>query len=452
MRPQDPQRAGRFAPGCPGEEQGKRLGVPSLRKGEQAQRTGRQPLSLIPLFLLLILSGCGREEVQPQAGGATAPLAPVEKVQLLLKPEERWVPTGIVIARGFRYRITGQDALGAAPLGSPYADFNAPISTYGPDGLIGKVGEKGIPFPIPSFYELDGSSLSEGKMLFVGRNIPPQGLTIPATPPGVTYEIITAPYTPLTYTVEVGVFPSNSPALLAPIDRFFDRNPNPVFEWDQLNNAAQYLLEISDFSDFRRIIFNLNVNTTSANTGLIGISFPNPNTVAQGPNLSEGVYYWRVKAQINRGRLFSPDLVWSDYSVPFILGVETESPLPPPILLNPTVAELRVAANTVLPVEFLARPDASGIFWRFLAYGGTCGEAVTADDPGRLRFLTPWQVFEKQFQRNRINEPPLLYGFFLTPLLTQGQWLIRIATRDGVDDREARLGVLDLKISAGCSS
>lgn len=405
--------------------------------------------ALFPFLFLLI--NCGRENLSP-ANSATLSTPVKESVVITVPPDQRWVPTGIVLTRGFRIRIEGRDTLGSPPLGSPYADFEAPISTYGPDGLIGRVGETGIPFPAAPGYELDASSLNEGRMLYVGRNIPPQGITTPTTPPGVTYEVITLPYDPLPYTVRITVKPSNSPALLAPIDRFFDSNPNPVFEWDQLNNAAQYLLEISDFPDFRRIIFNLNVNTTSANTGLLGISFPNPNTVAQGPNLQEGVYYWRVKAQVNQGRLFSPDLIWSDYSVPFQLGVETESPLPPPLLLNPSTSSLRIAADQVLPVEFLARPDASGIYWRFQAYYGTCGETITADDPGRLRYITPWQVFQKQFQRNRINEPPLLYAFFLTPFLTQGNWVIRIATRDGIDDRETRLGVLDLRIRAGCSS
>jgi len=406
-----------------------------------------------PLLILgpFILMGCGREPASPSQGeGGSSP--PPEEVVLTLTPDQRWVPTGVILTRGYRVAIEGVDDTGAPPLGSPYADFQAPVSTFGPDGLIGRVGETGFPFPIGGRYELDGSSLNEGKMLYVGRNLPPQGLSSLTTPSNVTYEVITPfSYTPRTYTVRVRTFPSNSPALLAPIDRFYDRNPNPVFEWDQLNNAAQYLLEISDFPDFRRIIFNLNVNTTSANTGLLGISFPNPNTVAQGPNLSEGVYYWRVKAQINTGRLFSPDLVWSDYSVPFQLGVETESPLPPPILLNPQTPELSLPPNAVIPVEFLAKPDASGIFYRFQAFYGTCGESISADDPGRLRFLTPWQVFQKQYQRNRINEPPLLYGFFMTPVLREGNWVIRIATRDGVDEGEARLGTLDLKIRAGCS-
>jgi len=322
--------------------------------------------------------------------------------------------------------------------------------------LIGRVGEKGFPFPIPGIYELATSSLNRGMLLYVGRNLPPpSGITVPNLDPVTTGSARKwiPPYTPERYRVRIFGRETNAPALLTPIDNFYTNQANPIFGWDQLNNASQYLLEISDFSDFRRIIFTVNVNTTSVNTSLLGVSFPFPTTgsTPSGPSLTEGLYYWRVMAQINVGRLLSPELIWTEHSVPFRIGVETGQTLPSPIPLNVTT-EVSVKEDQVIAIEFLQKPDASGLFWRYLTYHGSCGEAITSTNPSLLVEYSPWMVFQQEFQRNRIVEPPLSYGYLATPILSRGEWLVRIETRDGEDITLSRMGVLEIRIHAGCGS
>lgn len=418
---------------------------------------------LLSLLLILFLAACGRQEGTGgnqdgdpfgQAGDYADPLVLFE-TDIDVPIEAVWVNTGLRLRGNQRIAIAGQTASGFKPVGHPVPNKRAPVPIFGDDGLIGRIGEDGFPFPIPDIYEVQGSSLSEGEYLFVGRNVAPPQPFVGGTQEAdaaatdtASGAIVNIPYTPESYIVRLTVRQTDAPAVLTPIDGFYGNNSNPIFDWDEIDNASQYNLDMSDFPDFRRVIFSINVATTSINTATFQIDPTNPGAPVN-PNLAEGLYYWRVRAQVNDGRLLNPNLTWTDRSVIFRIGVETADPLPPPELLTPS-GLVAVDTNTVIPFEVLAIPDASGLEWRYRFFSAGCGDVIDPSDNQVANLASPWMVFQQTYTSNRIDLPERLYASFSSPILSQGSWLLRVDTRDGADQAGVRLGALDYEFHVSC--
>lgn len=404
------------------------------------------------LFAVLLAAvGCGREESTEAEDVAARTL--LEDFVVDVPTDARWIGTGVKLAPGRVIELIPASSTGAFAGGSPLPDDRAPLPLYGADGLIARIGDTGFPLAVPTERRLQGSTVDQDSELFLGRNTAPPkpvlGTTSPTDDTAATGAQVVITYEPEDYAVRVRVWSTDAPALLTPIDGFYDDNPNPVFDWDELDNASQYNLEISDFPDFRRILFSLNVNTTSVNTAAIGIDPSNPTQVGTGPNLQEGVYYWRVRAQVNRGRLLSPVLEWTERSAIFRLGVETLQPSPAPTLLTPDgIASPN--PGTILPFEILTGEDASGLLYSYRFWQAPCGEVPTADPTIAPRLASPWLVFQQHYQTNRIDEPRKLYAAFTSPQLEEGVWLLQVQTRDGSDLDATRLGTLEYEFTAGC--
>ncbi len=409
----------------------------------------------------LVLGGCAREEgsgTETTTGqGPTPETLTLDERTVRVPVDTIWMNSGIVLRMGERIELTARTDTGNPTAGSPIADDSAPLPTYGSDGLIGRIGENGFPFAINGEFDLQGSSLTAGEPLFLGRNTaPPQPFLseITTDAPGaataqtLAAEEIVIDYDPEPYEVDVRIRISDAPALLTPIDTFFESDGNPIFDWDEIDNASQYNLDISSFPDFRSVIFSINVGTTSINTATLTVDPTNP-TAPVTPNLSEGLYYWRVRAQVNAGRILNPNLTWTERSIPFRLGVETEAQLPAPRLLTPD-GPVVVNIGSVVPFEVLATPDASGLQWRYRFFDGSCGEVIDPSGSAIARLGSPWMVFQQTFQSNRIEEPQKMYGAFVSPVLEEGEWLLRVETRDGLDNSGDRIGVLDYEFTAGC--
>lgn len=417
---------------------------------------------LLAALFTLPLNTCGREQSSsPDRGdslndnGTLVDPLLLSEIKIDVPTTATWVNTGIRLKKNERIVISGKTASGNAPVGNPQANKRAPMPMYGEDGLIGRVGEIGYPFVIPGSYEVQGSSLNENEFLYLGRNLaPPQPFVGNTTSSNegtdiAAGQVVKIPYTPENYTVTLQVRMTDAPAILTPVDGFFGDNPNPIFDWDEIDNASQYNLDMSDFPDFRRVIFSINVATTSINTATFQFD-PNNPTGGVNPNLTEGLYYWRVRAQVNDGRLLNPNLTWTDRSVIFRLGVETQAQLPPPELLTPA-GQVAVAANTVIPFEVLAVPDASGLEWRYRFFAVACGDVADPSNSEIAKVASPWMVFQKTYRSNRIDLPERLYAAFTSPILTQGSWLLRIETRDALDPAAVRAGKLDYEFDVGCT-
>lgn len=396
----------------------------------------------------LVFTACGRErDTTTDDLSVTGGLGQT----LAIPAATEWVATGISMEPGLRAEVqVSQDQM---PLGDIKVDNLATIPTFGLHGVIGKIGIEGLPFVIGERYEVQGSSLTQGEQLYVGRNLAPTDpfadqLTAPADDTATT-ELIQPAYTAHEYIVQVRTYASNSPALLTPVDGFYDATPNPVFDWDDQNNAAQYSLDISRFKDFRSILFNVNIASTSLNSALLGLDPTDPLGGTTSPNLTEGVYYWRVRGQINTGRTLSPNLEWTDRSVAHRLGVELEQAVPAPTVLTPS-GPVALDDGQFLTMEFLAQPDASGLVWRYGMHTAACGTTINPDTESPVR-QSVWFAFQSDYRGNDIGQVPPLYGFFRTASLTQGEWLVRIETRDGKDRNALRTGIADYRFSVGCN-
>lgn len=403
----------------------------------------------IALAVAMLAGACGRDE-NPTATDAEN-RDPIRTETFEVSVDARWINTGIPLTPGHLIVIEATTRRGGLAAGSPVPDPRGPLPLYGRDGLIGRISSTGFPFPLARERRLQGSTLHQESTLYLGRNTaPPAAFEGGASTEPTDAAMVELPYTPEDYVVTIRVYATDAPAPLTPIDGFYDSSPNPVFDWDELDNASQYNLEISDFPDFRRVLFSVNVNTTSLNTAVIGIDPSNPTVIDGGPNLQEGVYWWRVRAQINKGRLLSPVLVWTDRSVAYRIGIETLAQLPAPRLLTPE-GNVNVPTGSVVPFEVLAPDDASGVRYRYSFYTAPCGEIINPDGGGAAELRSPWLVFQQGYQSNRIDEPRRLYAAFPSPRLGEGTWLLRVETRDGADTGATRTGVLDYEFAAGCS-
>ena len=356
----------------------------------------------------------------------------------VLPAETAWFNTGLRSVPGNVFQITaGEEARGEILTGE---DDPLPMSGHG--SLIGRVGKKGRPFPVGMDYRVSGSSLVVDEELFLGWN--DRDFTPPADPESARKDL----------EVKVRVEATDGTPLLAPADGIWAANTQPNFNWDEVNDAAQYKLEVSQFPDFRMLEISNTSTVTSFNLVSVGVSttqLPGTSTQDTQVTLPEGVHYWRVRVQLNTGRTLAPSYGWTDWSLTFRYGVELGLTAPTaPTILEPKVGDILLEGETVL-FEFTAPPDPSGLVWRYRRVLAACGEtpSINSDDPESGE-PSPWQVFPGTLDVPDPTQSPQYYGYFTTPVLDRGEWLFRVETRDGADSDASRAAATDLQASVGC--
>ena len=408
----------------------------------------RNVVRAIGIASCLAILSCGRDRELEEEPIVGSPIGQAVTVEIPVSAQ--WVPTGIEMGLGVRAEITVP--ADQRPLGDVKVSNRASLPTYGLHGVIGRIGESGVPFVIGTRYVVQGSSLTAGEQLFLGRNLAPEDpfadLVTAAEEGTDTTEIIRPSYEPSDYVANVQTYATNSPTLLTPIDGFYSNSPNPVFDWDDQNNSAQYSLDISRYRDFRNILFNTTVGTTSLNSAILGIDPTNPVNTGNTPNLTEGLYYWRVRGQINTGRTLQPNLEWTERSVVYRLGVELEQSLPAPVVITPS-GSVDLSSGQFLTLEFLAQPDASGLVWRYALYSDSCQATINPDESIAAK-RSVWQAFQSEYESNDVSQVPSLYGVLRTGSLSEGAWLVRVETRDGKDRDESRVGGVNYRFTVGC--
>ncbi len=380
-------------------------------------------LSLLSLFLNCNNVSSNGEGTQP-----------VVK-ELLLSSSLVWVNSGVTVEAGKRIKISaGREALGLPEV------FNTdPVPLFGHGGLIGKIGNGGFPFAIGTYKEIQGNSHNHGEVLYIGRN---------DSTDVSSYDI---QYTPVDFSVRIEIIDTDAPGLISPRDNAWSQNTLPTFDWDDVDDAILYTVELSNFPDFRLIEQSLTTTTSYAQTAT-QVTLPVPGQEQQQPPtfqpLPEGLYYWRVRAQFNAGRSLSPDFDWTDWSVIYVYGVELGTPPSAPVLLRPS-GTVEVSEGSSLFVEFIESPDPSGVVWRYWLKSTECGGTpqidTTQDKPA-----VGWRIFSGNYELYDPNRPPQLYSAFDTGPLQKGNWLLRIEVRDGSDPDGANSSSTDLNINVGC--
>ena len=415
---------------------------------------------LIVFFLILAFSTCARDTDKEENDINKDSNNAIEAVyQVTVPGNMTWVRTDIIMDPGVRVKITASDPNLA--LGDPIGRRFDPVKMFGHGGLIAKIGENGVPFPVGASKEIQGSSLTTGKYLYLGRNI-----TL-AMPSGATESVMDV-YTPATDVTEVEpvatiksflqpldvvleVKHTDAPSPLAPVDNFWLEDQSPTFDWDDVDNAVQYIFEVSEFPDFRSVFLSINSINSSVNTATLNNTqqiIPNPNNEEQAVFV-EGVYYWRVRAQLNVGRTLAPEFKWSERSVVWKFGIEQKLAIDPPEILNPKPDEEFAEGSNVL-IDFLAPPDGSGLLWRIKFFHAECGKVINTDEVPPEKVLL-WRVFQTTIDSDVINQPPRNYGYYLASSLDRGEWVFMIQLRDGADSKGERISSSTVHITVGCN-
>jgi hypothetical protein len=377
---------------------------------------------ILIILLFLVLTGCGKD------GDENKNVGPVE-YNFILTENTSWLNTGIKLQRGKVVTISTNEE---RAIGSPVVDPDDPIPFFGHRGLIGKIGEKGLPFIIGMRYTFLTNTLMEGENLFIGWN----DKDFEEREEGFPSEI----------SVTVKIEDTDAPPLISPIDGIWVNTATPVFEWEDLDNAVQYVLEVSLFPDFRIIETSVSVTTSYVNLTVPSVQAPTPSPQPQ-VQLQEGTHYWRVRAQVNVGRSLSPILQWTKWSPPYRLGVELGASPSAPTFLSP-VTPTGISEGEKVFFEFKTNMDPSYTFWRWRAVTTACGETpqIDPDDPTSGN-PTPWMVLQTVLSSNNPTEPPYYYGYFTSPELTRGEWLIRVELKD----MNGSTSYSDMNLSIGCA-
>ncbi|MCX5859640.1 MAG: hypothetical protein NT056_07055, partial [Proteobacteria bacterium] len=121
-----------------------------------------------------------------------------------------------------------------------------------------------------------------------------------------------------------------------------------------------------------------------------------------------------------------------------------------PTILKPEAGDVLLEGETAI-FEFTSPPDPSGLVWRYRNTKSACGEtpSINSDDPASGE-PTPWQAYQGTLDVPDPTKSPQYYAYFATPVLTRGEWLFRVETRDGADAAASRVASTDLSASVGC--
>lgn len=384
--------------------------------------------SILFIFIIFILS-CNNVKNQDDTN------QPVVN-EILVPSSLAWVHSGIKVEIGKRIRVfAGKEALGLPEV------FNTdPVPLFGHGGLIGRIGTDGYPFAIGEYREIQGNSHNHGEILYLGRND-----TTDVSSYGIQY-------TPVDFYVKVEIVDTDAPGLISPRDNAWSSNTLPTFDWDDVDDAIVYTVELSNFPDFRLIEQSLTTTTSYAQTATqVTVPIPGQEQTQQPPTfqpLPEGLHYWRVRAQFNAGRSLSPDFDWTDWSVVYTYGVESGTAPSAPVVIRP-MGQAKISSDTSLFVEFIESPDPSGVVWRYWLKQAGCNETPQIDT-AQDKPVVGWRVFSGTYEVYDPNTPPQLYSAFDTGPLAKGNWLLRIEVRDGSDPDGTNSSSTDLNINAGC--
>jgi hypothetical protein len=403
--------------------------------------------TLLVLGVLFSQPGCRRDAEELGDTSSSFP----ESGTFTLSAEVSWANTGIELAPGQRIKITPKSASREESLGFVEADFSAPVPTAGSLGLIAKFGEKGLPVAVGEGIELQAPSDRWGEYLFLGRN---GKLTDYATSDTAESARVLQPI-----EVVLEVSKTSAPAPMAPVNGFFTANASPTFDWDDVENALKYVFELSRFPDFRDQVIALELSTGSSVSLANFRTDPNsgqptiPGQEDPAATLTEGIYFWRVRSQVNLGRTIAPVLDWTDHSPVSWFGIETRRELPEPRVLSP-VNDARFQAGQTVLLEITQTPDASGLFWRYKGYAGDCGTTLDTLS-GQELGTSPWFVFRNEYQSNFLGEIPQRYEVAELKGLESRKYLYEIEVVDGADGSAismARAGRSQVSFSIGCQN
>lgn len=383
---------------------------------------------LICVFALTL--ACNNADTPPST------TEPIVK-ELLFPASLSWLNSGVVVEEKKRIKISA----GIEASGIPEVFNTDPVPLFGHGGLVGKIGKDGYPFPIGVEKEIQGNSHNHGEVLYLGRND-----TTDVAPFGVQY-------TPLDFAVHFEIVDTDAPGLISPRESSWSSNALPTFDWDDVDGAIQYTIELSTFPDFRQIEQSVTTAVSYAQTAIPTPSiFPQQVPPTEPPPtltpLPEGLHYWRVRAEFNAGRSLSPDFDWTGWSTISVYGVELGTSPQSPVILRPRGPAIISPGNSLF-VEFIESPDPSGVVWRSWLKQADCGETPQIDST-QDKPVVNWRVFSGTYEVYDPNTPPQLYASFDTGTLAKGNWLLRIEVRDGSDPDGTNSSFTDLNINAGC--
>ncbi len=365
---------------------------------------------------------------------------------ITLTPDKLWIDTGISLKKGYEVIIEVDDD---RTFGKEEVNPQNPVLFAGTESVLFKIGDDGLPQPVGRSYAFVASAENENKNLMLGWNsITP--LTKVREEEGRT--VIESPE-PITALVKVFIPKSDKlirrTSLVAPADNFWTDETNPRFYWDAIDNAYRYIFQISDYPDFRRIVQTVEISASGGQANPVSVIGGGSGQDVQF-NLQEGIYWWRVVAQINLGRALNPVLVWTCWSHPFRLGVELGTPPAPPDFLSPTTLDVFNPGDSIT-LEFTVEDDPSFVFWRVRHVVSSCDEqpSINPNDPNSGN-PTPWHIFRSKLgQGDIVGRPPLIASYTYVNL-ERGNHLFRVEVKDGSDTQEIRIRNSDIRISVGC--
>lgn len=416
----------------------------------------KRVFSLFVLGALALTTGCRRDVEDPADAGDTYPMT----ISARLTADVAWANTGVKLRPHQRIRITPAAASLEDALGRDEANFSAPVPMAGAFALLVRLGENGLPVPVGEGIELQAGTSQWGESLFVGRNGSPSDFAEAQTTE-TTEDVTLVSKTVLNpIDMQIELTATDGPALLAPVPGFFTSNVSPTFDWDDIEDAFKYVFELSRFPDFRDQVLSVELSTGSS-LSLANLS-TEQNTNGQptipGQNnpaatLTEGVYFWRVRAQQNIGRTIAPEFNWTAHSPVGTFGIETRAAVAAPRILAPVQAS-RFSVGVPILLEFTANPDASGLFWRYKGFTGACGTTLDTASSQEV-VVSPWFVFRKEYASNFIGEVPQRYAAATLESLDTGEHLYEVEIIDGADGRilnAARMGRTSVAFSVGCQN
>ncbi|MCX7734794.1 MAG: hypothetical protein N2254_08570 [bacterium] len=402
------------------------------------------------LFFVLLSCSSNSEEEQNTSNSSEIDCqetTPTIEKQVTLTPDRIWVDTGIKLKRGDDVII---EANSERAYGKTDVDFSNPVLFSGSEAIIYKIGEDGIAQPVGKQAKFTAGKDVENENLYIGWNSSKPLVKILKDEEG--REKLEKPE-PI--TVVVKVFPSQSNLavrrvpLYAPVQNFWTDETNPRFYWEPFDNAVRYIFQISDYPDFRRVIQNIEIQASGGQANPVSVIGGGDSQNVQF-NLQEGIYWWRVRAQVNLGRPLNPVLTWTCWSHPYRLGVELGTPPAPPEFLSPTTLDVFKPGDTV-KFEFTVEDDPSFVFWRIRHVFSECDQqpSINPNDPNSGN-PTPWNIFRQKLGEGNIVQIPGLIASYTYKNIETGNHLFRVEVRDGASELEINIRSSDIRFSVGC--
>ncbi|MBN1431088.1 MAG: polysaccharide deacetylase family protein, partial [Anaerolineae bacterium] len=171
-------------------------------------------------------------------------------------------------------------------------------------------------------------------------------------------------YSPVWIVYVDGVLPP-APTLLAPANSSTTSDFTPPFDWEDVENAARYRIQIDDNTDF---------------SSTVADAQPTRSTYTPRKTLPNGTYYWRVRTGDSMGN-------WGEYSPAWKVTVEAELLSSIEVSAEPTATASPTVQPQPIPPSLLASPPASDI-----SSTSTTKPVYLTFDDGPDPFYTPQLV------------------------------------------------------------